>query len=123
MDKNLKISDAEWQVMKVLWENNPLTAGQIISQLNDTNWSPNTIHTLLSRLATKGALKVSKNAHLNEYTPLITATEGQQLENSSFLKKVYDGSLKMMFAGFIKEEQLSSDDLEYLKKLISEKEK
>jgi len=123
MDKNLKISDAEWQIMKVLWESNPLTAGQIISKLVEINWSPNTIHTLLSRLVTKGALKVTKNSHLNEYTPLITAEEGKQLETTNFLKKVYDGSLKMMFTGFIKEDQLSEEDLKYLKNLIAEKEK
>ena len=62
-----KISDAEWQVMKVLWKESPLNASQVINELqNYTTWSPKTIHTLLGRLADKGArmlIRVPRHMH------------------------------------------------------------
>ncbi len=65
-----KISDAEWQVMKVLWKESPLNASQVINELqNYTTWSPKTIHTLLGRLADKGALNVDKSTTPYAYYP------------------------------------------------------
>ena len=90
------ISDAEWQVMKVLWERSPLTSTEIIDSLrDDTVWSPKTIHTLISRLVKKGAVGVGKDSPLNRYFPLVTQEECRKVETKSFVQKVYDGSLQM----------------------------
>mgnify|MGYP000887917672 CR=1 FL=1 len=64
------ISDAEWKVMKVLWEKSPLTSTEIINSLKDsTNWSPKTIHTLISRLVKKEVVGVNKDFPVNKYFP------------------------------------------------------
>jgi BlaI family penicillinase repressor len=119
-----KISDAEWLVMKVIWQESPLTASSVIEQLKpETDWSPKTIQTLISRLVKKGALGVKKDDVLNEYYPLISKEECMQKETNTFLQKVYDGSLQVLIANFVNTENLSSKEIEELKCLLNEKTK
>ncbi|HEX3011846.1 MAG TPA: BlaI/MecI/CopY family transcriptional regulator [Syntrophomonadaceae bacterium] len=119
-----KISDAEWLVMKVIWQGSPLTASSVIEQLKpETDWSPKTIQTLISRLVKKGALGVKKSNGLNEYYPRISKEECMQKETKTFLQKVYDGSLQVLLANFINSENLSPKDIEELKSLLDEKTK
>lgn len=119
-----KISDAEWQVMKVLWDNSPLTSTEIIEALKaDTTWKPKTIHTLISRLVKKEALGVKKDGSLNQYYPLVTQEECRNVETKSFLQKVYDGSLGLLVSNFIKDQKLSEDEIEELQRILNEKRK
>lgn len=117
-----KISDAEWLVMKVIWQESPLTASSVIEQLKpETDWSPKTIQTMISRLVKKGALGVKKDTVLNEYYPLISKEECMRKETKTFLQKVYDGSLQVLLANFIKSDSLSLKEIDELKKLLNEK--
>ncbi len=122
MNKQINISDSEWKVMCVLWEKHPLMSSQIIQKLEANNWKPNTIHTLLSRLENKKIIGVEKKSRFKEYYPLVSREECQIIETKSFIKKVYDGSIKMFLSSYINQDNLSQDDIEYLKKLIEEKE-
>lgn len=118
-----KISDAEWQVMKVLWKKAPLSSSQIIEVLKtNTTWSPKTVHTLIGRLVKKEALKVQKESPLNLYLPLITEAECRRRETRSFLQKVYDGSVHLLIANFIKEESLSPQEVQELKRILDDME-
>lgn len=117
-----KISDAEWQVMKVLWQKSPLTASIIVELLKpETTWSPKTIQTLIARLAKKGALGVDREAGLNQYYPLVSQEECMREETNSFLEKVYGGSLHLLVANFVKNKNLSPKEIQELKNLLDEK--
>jgi len=117
-----KISDAEWVIMKVLWKKSPLTSSDIIKELKPiTTWNPKTIHTLISRLVEKKALGVEKDtAPFYLYYPLVSEEECRKIETKSFLKKVYDGSFPLLVANFVKEEKLTLQDIEELKRLLEE---
>ncbi|MCW3490471.1 BlaI/MecI/CopY family transcriptional regulator [Dethiobacter alkaliphilus] len=119
-----QISDAELEVMKVLWELEQATSSQIVERLSeDTDWKPKTIQTLITRLAAKGAVaaeKTESKAYL--YTPLISEDEYKSYANHSFLQKMYDGSVKMMLTTFVKEQKISKAEIESLKKLLDEEE-
>lgn len=117
-----KISDAEWIVMKVLWEEAPLTATKIIEALSSNKeWSPKTIHSLISRLVKKGALGVNKEMPQYEFYPLVDKRDCILEETRSFIQKVYDGSLHLMLANFIKDEKISEEELEELQRLLDKK--
>jgi BlaI family penicillinase repressor len=120
MKKFPKISEAEFQVMKVLWKRSPMTASEIIEELKkDTDWSPKTIHTLINRLVEKKAVEVKKLTPY-QYSPLIEEDAYKGEEVHSFLKKMYDGSLNMLVASFIRDEKLSREEIEDLKKILGE---
>lgn len=122
MDKFPQISNAEWEIMKVLWNKSPLTSSEIIDELKPyTKWSPKTIHTLINRLVKKGALGASKDSTYYEFYPLVKEEDCVKEESKSFVKKVYDGSVKMLLSNFIKEEKLSNEDIDELKKILDEK--
>jgi len=117
-----KISEAEWEVLRVLWEKETCTASEVIEVLaNNTNWKPTTVKTLLARLVKKNAVGFREVDRTYSYFPLITQTECIKVENRSFLQRVYGGALKPMLVQFIRDEKLTADDIEELKRLLDER--
>lgn len=117
-----QISESELEVMKVLWELGHATSSQVVDRLTSTtDWKPKTIQTLITRLAAKGAIKAEKTgtkAFL--YSPLVSQSEYRAYASKSFLQKVYDGSLNLMVASFIKDQKISPAEIDSLKKLLDE---
>ncbi|MFL0194138.1 BlaI/MecI/CopY family transcriptional regulator [Clostridium sp. WILCCON 0269] len=117
-----KISEAEWEVMKIVWANSPCTSSQIIVSLDQSkNWKPKTIKTLINRLVNKEVLGFKKDGRRYLYYSLIEQNECIKAENQSFLSKVYDGALKTMLVSFIKENNLSEEDIDELKNILDER--
>jgi BlaI family transcriptional regulator, penicillinase repressor len=117
-----RISDAEWQVMKVLWGESPLTANSVADLLADsTTWSPRTVKTLINRLVAKGALGFTKDGRTYHYRPLLDEADCIRAERRSFVRRVYDGAVTPMLANFIQEEDLTSDDIAELKRILNRK--
>lgn len=118
-----KISDAEWQVMKILWENSPQTANEIVEKLADpNNWNPRTVKTLLNRLVTKGALDFEVKGRSYLYSPAIAEKECTREARKSFLSRVYGGALQPMLAAFLEDEKLSPEEIAELKRILEKKE-
>ncbi|TKI83050.1 BlaI/MecI/CopY family transcriptional regulator [Bacillus mycoides] len=119
-----KISEAELEVMKVLWDTvSPLTANEVILALEETNdWSPKTVRTLLNRLVQKKAISShQEKGKVYTYKPLISQENYLQVETQSFLKRFYGAALKPLLVNFIKEEKLSSEDIHELKQILNHK--
>lgn len=117
-----KITDAEWLVMKTLWESSPLTTSEIVSDLKrNTSWSPTTIQTLVSRLVKKGAVDVIKESHSYKYVPIIEEERYKKEETMSLIEKVYNGSLKLFMKSFISNADLSAEDIDELKHILDKK--
>lgn len=117
------ISDAEWQVAKVLWQSSPLTAAEIIEKLKDsTDWNPKTIHTLISRLAKKGVIKALPDVTPYTYCPLVTEAECAKEKTRSLVNHIYNGSFSLLVSRFIKEENLSAEEIKELKDILSKQE-
>jgi BlaI family penicillinase repressor len=119
-----QITNSEWLIMKTLWENSPLKSRDIVDAVcKKSSWNNKTIETLLKRLVDKGAVGYKLiNSKIREYYPLVSQEECIRVENETFLKKVYDGSVSMMMAHFLKQQKLSKEELDKLKKLIEENE-
>lgn len=117
-----KISDAEWEIMKLVWKLNPITSEEIISSLSGKmNWSAQTVKTFINRLTKKGAIGFEKSGRSYIYYPLVNERDCIRAENKSFLKKVYDGAIGMLFTNFLEEETLSEKEIERLQKLLERK--
>ncbi|ALB45734.1 CopY/TcrY family copper transport repressor [Clostridium beijerinckii] len=119
-----KISEAEWEVMKIVWTDSPRTSNQIIEALEDTkDWKPKTIKTLISRLVSKNALGFKEEGRKYLYYPIVNENECIRAENQTFLSKVYNGAIKNMLVSFIKESDLSKEDIDDLKRILDERKK
>jgi BlaI family penicillinase repressor len=118
------ISDAEWEVMKVLWAKTPCTANEVIEALEDqTDWKPKTVRTLLNRLAQKQAISYSQENRVYAYFPLVSEDECVKSETESFLKRIYGGAFKPLLVNFLKDDQLSPEDIKELKNILDDKTK
>src|SRR5947209_1639613 len=121
--KNLPhISDAEWVVMKVVWEKAPVTTNQVVETLDDkTHWKPKTIHTLLSRLVRKGAVEFERKGREYLFRPRVSAGECEHEATRSFLGRFFDGELAPFLARFVERERLTPEEIEQLKKILDRK--
>ncbi len=117
-----QISEAEFEVMKVVWQHAPINTNEITERLlKTTNWSPKTIQTLIKRLVTKGALTYEKQSRVFVYTPVIKENEYINQESNSFLKRFYHGDLTAMVSAFIENDNLTKTDIDTLRSLLSKR--
>lgn len=124
MYKAPKISDAEWKVMNVVWENCKVTSSDIIEALKDkTEWKPSTIKSLINRLLNKKAISFTKSGNEYYYFPLISKNECRKSESHSFINKVFNGSIKSMLLAFVEAKEISETDIEELKQILKESNK
>lgn len=121
MGKLPQISEAEFEVMKVVWNYAPINTNEITERLTKTTaWSPKTIHTLIKRLTNKGALTYEKQGRIFVYTPLVKQDEYIGQESSSFLKRFYNGDITSMLSSYLEQDRLSKDDIDSLRALLSD---
>ena len=118
-----KISDTEWEVMKVLWAKAPLSASEILEALGaEDEWHPKTVRTFLNRLVKKKALSFRQEGRAYLYRPLVQEEECVKAVSGSFLERVFSGSLKPMLAHYVKHQKLSAPEIRELKRLLEEEE-
>jgi len=118
-----KISEAEWEVMKVVWARTcPCTANEIVDALGGiAEWKPNTVKTLINRLVKKRALSYKEERRIYLYYSLVSEAECVRSETKTFVKRVFGGALKPMLVSFLKEEKLSDDEIDELKRILEER--
>ncbi len=123
-EKVPNISEAEWEVMNVLWEKSPQTANDVISSLQgQKDWKAKTVRTLLDRLVQKGVAGVNKEQRVYTFYPLYSQDKCQRAEAKSFIERIYGGTVKSMLVQFMEEDSLSEEDIEELKSILDEKPK
>ena len=116
-----QISEAEFEVMKIVWKYAPINTNEITERLlKTTAWSPKTIQTLIKRLVTKGALTYEKQGRVFVYTPLVGRNEYVNQESSAFLKRFYNGDISAMLSSYLENHRLSEEEIENLRTLLSE---
>ncbi|WP_172251269.1 BlaI/MecI/CopY family transcriptional regulator [Saccharibacillus deserti] len=123
MDRSIpRISDAEWEVMKVLWAGSPRTANDIIRELEGSRkWNPKTVRTLIKRLTEKKAVGYKQEGRIYAYYPKVQEEECVRSETSSFLQRVYGGTMRPMLAHFLRDEKLTKEDIDELRKILDER--
>ena len=124
MKKVPRISETEWEIMKVIWACGPTSAGEITQKLTelDPTWHPKTIKTFLARLVNKQALGFRKEGRSYLYRALVGQKECVDAASESFLGRVFNGSFKPMLAHFVEQKKLSTEEIQELKRLLDESE-
>lgn len=118
-----RISETEWELMKIVWARSPLTARQIVGKLiaQDPTWHPKTARTLIDRLVKKQALACRKDGRVCTFRPLVTEKECVAAVSESFLDRVFGGSLQPLLAHFVERDNLTPDEIRELQRLLNRK--
>lgn len=113
------ISDAEMEILQVLWRESPLPADAIIKQLQlHKDAHPKTTKTLINRLLKKNALGFHEKDRKYHYYPLINKVDFYSHKTDNFLQRFFGGQLTPLVSFFSEEKTLSEEDLKELKALI-----
>jgi BlaI family penicillinase repressor len=76
MDETCHITEAEWQIMRVIWSKAPATSSYIIEDLEESaGWSPTTVKTFLARLVKKNVIGFEAKGRTFYYYPLVSEEE------------------------------------------------
>ncbi len=118
----MKLTLPEWDIMEVLWSGENLSLGEITSALRENHgWAPNTVHTYLTRMNKKGLVIIEKSAAA-PYKAAVSKEDCARQERDELLNKVYSGATGELIAAFLKESEMSKNEIERLKKLLDEME-
>ena len=118
----MQISDAEWQVMKIIWMQGEQTSSDLIRVLAERfDWSKSTIQTLLARLVEKECLTRKKEGKFFVYSALLTLDQSRDLLVQDIKDKVCSRRIKNLLSDLIMECDFTLADLEDLETVISEK--
>lgn len=121
MDIIERISEAESEVLKVLWDTNKMLSS---ADINDSlkakmGWEKSTIRTLVHRLTEKGAL-IQEKREMYYYSPIITEKEYIDAQTKNFLTKMFRGNAKNLVASLFEQDYIHPNDLEELKQFWKE---
>ena len=120
--KRSRISDAEWEVMEVIWSRSPLTASEIIDSLAPhTSWAPTTIRTMLARLADKKIVSIQKEGGSVSFRPRVSREECVHQESESFVERVFGGATNPLLLHFVKKADLSPEEIRELQRILKKK--
>lgn len=118
----MQISDAEWQVMKIIWMQGEQTSTDLIRVLAERfDWSKSTVQTLLARLVEKECLTRKKEGKSFVYSALLTLDQSRDLLVQDIKDKVCSRKIRNLLADLIVECEFTQTDLEDLEAVISEK--
>ncbi len=116
------LSNAEWQVMRILWMKGSLTSTEIIAYLSDRfDWSPSTVKTLLRRLVEKKALTQETSGRAFLYSPAISQAESTRLVGQEVLDRVCAKSVSQVLAEIIERADLTKADMAIIAQAMDKK--
>ena len=121
--EQIRISDSEWKIMKILWGCAPgsMALGEIISALGeDCDWSYTTVRTLIVRLTDKGAVNADKTTGVYRYSAALNEQECIGEEVRSFISRVFDDKPSKLVASLVRDGEISEKERSEILKLLSE---
>lgn len=117
----VKISDAEWDVMEIVWQKRQITSGEVIGALVQVkDWHHRTIRTLLGRLVDKGVLSAEADGNRYVYRATLSRTQCVRQASRSFVEKIFGGDVGSLLAHFVRDHRVSHEELTQLRELLKE---
>jgi BlaI family penicillinase repressor len=113
------LTEAEWAIMAVVWQQEPCAAGTVQEALQESHgWAYSTVKTTMDRMVAKGLLATHSIRNLNLFTSCVTRDEARRNELQKFLCRAFDGAIAPMLQFLVQQEDLSESELQELRKLI-----
>ena len=121
MKETARISDAENEVMEVIWSAGKVTVQQVQQTLSERrHWAYNTVGTFMQRLYDKGLLKREKSGKTNVYEAAVSKAEYKKAVTEDFLRQVHSGSKRSLMSAVF-DERLANDEIDKLLDMIEKR--
>lgn len=123
-EKPIELTEAEWTIIKAVWDSEPCTAPAIQEKLQaQTSWTYSTVRTLMDRMVGKKLLAANREKNVTLYRTAVTREQAQRGELLYALKHAFNGALTPMVQCLLDAKEISRDELDQLKQLIAAHEK
>ncbi len=120
MDK-LSLSDGEWKLMNLLWEESPLTIGDMVEALrDDTGWTKATVNIMLGRLSDKGAVSIDSSRRAKRFTPLISREDAVRQEAKNTLNRIKTRGFGLLVSTMARDCDLIDGEIDELYRILRE---
>lgn len=121
--RDMKLSDFELEIMNILWEKKQSTAPELHSVIKENrNVTYSTVKTIIDRLESKSAIRrVRQYGRTIIYAPVVSQETMQKPLLKKFIDKVFSGNPGLLVNQLLEDEQLSDEDIEYLKSIVNKK--
>jgi predicted transcriptional regulator len=121
--KSSTLTDAEHRIMEVLWRKGSATVAEVVEELEGKNGTAyTTILTLMRILRAKGYLTTQKDGRAHVFTPKVNREAAARSAVRQLLTKFFAGSPGELVLSFLREEEISPEELDELKRKIQETE-
>jgi predicted transcriptional regulator len=123
MESIKKLPDAEFEIMKVVWANEPpITTGMIMKNLGEEReWKAQTVISLMLRLVERGFLRTEKIGKERTYFPLIGKDDYLKFETGNFIKQFHDSSFMQLVNTLYDDKALTDQDINELTAWLNER--
>jgi len=117
---NVELTEAEWEIMKIVWEKEPCAAGTVQETLaGSRNRAYSTVKTTMDRMVEKGLLEIERIRNLQLFKSRVSEVDAKRGEFRKMLKRAFDGALTPMMQFLIEHEGISAEDAAQLRKLVA----
>lgn len=118
----MKLTEAEWDVLNILWTGDSFSLKEITTALQEINgWNKNTVYTYLTRMEKKGLVTINRSIS-KPYSAAVCKEFCAKKERNELLDKVYGGATGDLIAAFLKESTISTEERDRLKKMLDDME-
>lgn len=122
--ETVDMTEAEWSIIEVVWEEQPCAAGTVQEALAESkDWSYATVKLTMDRMVKKGFLEVKKIRNLQLFSAAIDKAEARHSELQGMLRRAFDGALAPMMQFLVDHEGISPEDAKILRELADKAEK
>ena len=122
MTKQYELTEAEWEIIQVVWEHEPCAAPEVQEELvARKKWTYSTVKTLMDRMVAKGLLTTERIRNLMLYRTAIRRQEAQRGELMRTVKRAFGGAFTPMMQFMLESDTLSRKELDALQDMIQKK--
>ncbi|MEM7587331.1 MAG: BlaI/MecI/CopY family transcriptional regulator [Acidobacteriota bacterium] len=115
----MRLSDAEWKVMNVVWEHHPAAVREVLERLgSETSWAYSTVKTMLGRLVDKGALAVHKKGNTSLFEPLVSRHEARRSALRTLAERAFGGAFGSLVQHLLADDRLSAEERAELRSML-----
>ena len=115
-----ELTEAEWEILKIVWQEQPCAAGTVQEALAQSkDWAYATVKSTMDRMVEKGFLEITRIRHLQLFRSCISQVEARRGELRKLLARAFDGALTPMVQFLIEHEGLSKEEASGLRKLVN----
>lgn len=115
----MKLSDGEWKIMQLLWQESPQTMTQLTKALaTDTGWTKHTVISYLKRMEEKGAVRYQMNGRAKQFYPSIEERDAELQETKQFLEKVFQGKLGLLLHTMVQQQSFTDAEFRELQEIL-----